>query len=299
MSMLAVAANQSPSHILNCDCAYCQNNPTKPLNEPENWYSKVASMPRERKDYFDDNKYESASESGDDQRNEEAIRQAPYLPKIQVWARPEGPYTLRIGKQWFHCDDLIINGAEYRQKRRPSADKPRTPGASNGAVYPLQNSRGKPRPMASRAQSYQRTRPDKQPTTAVSSVESSPRSSGGRLASEDQYQPQILPTPKEQAEKRKAEKRRQKEAEAQKLAIRNRRDSGTAMAEESQDAPGALVPYKYAPPAEAAQHMRQLGPSASRPARPNVLRRQSSRNNSYQRPVKRAGGKAVRFALPT
>lgn len=270
MATSSTSSSLALSHLSNCDCSFCQNN-NKSKQEPgtsENWYKGIEDMSRtapERKDYFSSNN--TASDSEHEERNrDEQIRKAPYLSKVQVWAREKGPYTLRVGNQWFHCDDLIINGSEYSQKSRPATSRP--PTQNNSSVYPPQKSS---RPTSSRGQSYQRTRPD-------------------QISSTSQYQPQALPTPKEQAAKRRSEKKQQELLDADKAARRERRDSGTAMLDEK-PAAGALVPYSNPPPTQAAASAAQ-----PRPSRPAYPRRGSSRNGSYSIPVRSKGRKNVRFA---
>jgi len=256
--------------------------PHRNLQQPDearNSQEPIATMPpRKEKDYFDHGSYETASDSDHDQQ----IRQAPYLPKVQVWARGDGPYTLRIGQQWFHCDELVVNGAEYRQRARGGVAQARQANSSNQAVYPPAKSR---RPAASRAQSYQRTRPDKTSTVAAPVIHQDTT----RPAPQNQYQPQSLPTPREQAESRRSERRRQKDAEAQKQT-QSRRDSGVSVGTDV-EAPlkGALVQYEPQPPMQR-QASQQTKPA--RPARP----RPGRKGSSYDRAVRGKSKKSVRFA---
>ncbi|KAK5070186.1 hypothetical protein LTR64_002023 [Lithohypha guttulata] len=281
MSTSTSVSTQPLSHSSNCDCTFCQNHAAQQPEQVTSHHQAVASMPsHDRNDYFDDKAYDTVSDSESERHREEKIRQAPYLPRVQVWARNNGPYTLRVGNQWFHCDDLIVNGAEYRQKSRKADASSTSP--ANQAAYSAQKPR---RPASSRAQSYQRTRPEKQPTSTANTT-NPPQ----RLAAHDQYQPQSLPAPKD-SDKRKAEHRRHKETDD---APRERRDSGTAMMD--QPSYGALVTYTHPPPSQAVQPPRQAPAKAGRPGLP---RRASSRNNSYQRPVRKAGKKHVRFASTT
>lgn len=275
--MSSTSSSLALSHLSSCDCTYCQtHSPKEELNEPENPYSGIADMARtapDRKDYFDNANHGTASESEQERRyRDEQIRKAPYLSKVQIWARDTGPYTLRVGDQWFHCDDLVVNGSEYKQKVRP--DTSRQQAQSNGAVYPPQRST---RPPATRVQSHHRTRPEKTNKT-------------DQTDSTSQYPSQSLPTPKEQSAKRRAERKQQEALEASKHTQRERRDSGTVMLDDK-PAPGALVPYTKPPPTQAA-----TATSQSRPSRPAYPRRGSSRNGSYSIPVRSKGRKAVRFA---
>lgn len=270
MAVSSTSSSLALSHLSDCDCTYCQNNASKPeLGAPENWYKNISDMARatqDRKDYFDST-HDTASDSEHDRRNrDEQIRKAPYLSKVQIWAREKGPYTLRVGDQWFHCDDLIINGSEYGQRNRPGASKQQA--QTNSSVYPPPKSS---RPTTGRGQSYQRSRPE-------------------QTSSSSQYQPQTLPTPKEQAAKRRSERKQQEALEAEKLSRRERRDSGTAMLDEK-PAAGALVPYSNPPPTQAAATA-----TSTRPSRPAYPRRGSSRNGSYSIPVRSKGRKNVRFA---
>lgn len=272
----------------------------------------LTQIPREKNDYFEPNTYESASEAEHGKMSEDQrISQAPYLPKIQVWARSDGPYTLRVGHQWFHCDDLVINGTEYRQKSKKSSSQSTSSGNtnsnSNQSVYPPQRSK---RPQAARSQSYNRTRPEKKQdvTSTVVPVSPSPptvspqssSTSTDKLAAPTQYQPQALPTPKEQAERRR-HRRHHRDGEPPRTSDRERRDSGAAMADQPSSSPresyGALVKYQAPPPAEAAQNQADRErQKVTRPMRPGPMRRGSSRNSSYQIPVRKPGKKNVRFA---
>ena len=217
----------------------------------------------ERRDYFD----ETSSDTESSRRHrDEQIRQAPYLQKVQIWARDDGPYTLRVGNHWYHCDDLVINGVEFGQGKNATS---------------AQSRQQHKRPPSSRSQSYQRTRPDRSTPAGASS---------------SQYQPQSLPTPKEQAEKRRAERRHHKDNE-DKIVHRERRDSGTAMMDDQQQSSaGALVPYNRSPTTQSPPQ-----PSAMKQytARPTFTRRGSSRNGSYTIPVRSKGRKNVRFAVPS
>lgn len=246
------------AHPFDCNCTFCHSNSAQKHQQTVNPYSTVANMsPKDSQAYFDDRHHDTASDSESERQKEEKIRQAPYLPRIQVWARSDGPYTLRIGNQWFHCDDLIVNGSEYRQKPTRSSKStatPSTPGANA--------SQRSQRPAANRQKSYQRNRPDAQP----------------KLAAQNQYQPQSLPV-------REKASRKHKDGEAQ----RERRDSGMSLMEPDR---GALVQYTQPAPSQVSRP-NQPGPRAARPGMP---RRQSSRNASYQRPVRQPGRKHVRFA---
>jgi len=254
-------------------------------DEPRNSQEATATMPP-GKDYFDHGSCETAPDSDRDHQ----IRDAPYLPRVQVWARDDGPYTLRIGHQWFHCDELVVNGAEYRQRAKRDVTQARQTTPSNQAVYPPAKSR---RPAANRTQSYQRTRPDKDSTAAAPVI----HQDTDRPAPQYRYQPQSLPSPRELAERRRAERRRQEDADAHKQTHpqqrQPRRDSGVSVGTDV-EAPlkGALVQYEPRPPTE-----RQASEQA-RPARP-TRPRPGRKGSSFDRAVRSKTKKAVRFAALT
>lgn len=252
-------------------------------------------MPRNRKDEFDDDAYETATDSDSDRAKKDAmIRQAPYLARVQVWARDDGPYTLKVGRQWFHCDGLIVNGVELRDasKQGVFSSRPQIP-QSNAGAHPPSRPR---RPPASRAQSYTRTRPDNASTSIPSST---PKSSGERLAAPDQYQPQSLATMQEQSQRHRAETPRQQEAQVhkqvQRHAGRERRDSGVSVSTDIEAQNAQLVPYSQ-PPSRPPLDRRPSKQTGSRRLRPGAVRRGSS----YDIPVRSKSRKNVRFApLPT
>lgn len=285
-------ASSETLHPYDCGCSDCQHKRFIQSDVPENPYKNVTTMPRTRKDYYDDDAYETASDSDSDRaRKDQIIRQAPYLPRIQVWARDDGPYTLRIGHQWFHCDDLMINGVEFRQvSKKPVVHQQRHQAQSaNPSVYPP----GRPRrPAVSRAQSYTRTRPQ---TTQTSTPPSTPRSSGEKIAAQNQYQPYPLPTPNDRG---KANKQRDAQYRQE------RRDSGVSVSGDVEAQNVQLVPYQQTQPrpsARPALDRRSSRQGAMRQAmrsRPGFVRRGSS----FEVPVRSKGRKSVRFAplpLPT
>lgn len=269
-------ALQRPSpHLTNCDCGFCQVSRAEEQRIVPD--TSIPTMPTDRKDYFAEDGYESASDSDRDRtKKDERIRQAPYLPRIQIWARDSGPYTLRVGNQWFHCDDLLINGDEYRSQARKlqstqssRSAQPTTPSGATAASK---------RTPLSRAQSYQRSRPGNSPS-------SRPTAALARQPSRDKverpvrYESQALPDPRRKPVTKKPATRTPK-------AIENISPGSTIDATS-----GPLVPYKpptadHAPPAY--REAKQIRPTL----RPGRL----SRGNSYQVPVRSKGRKAVKFA---
>lgn len=281
-----MASGHAPPHLTTCDCASCPG--TQVEDSPDVKQKAAVAMTHERKDYFDEGPYEPASDSDAERtRKDERIRQAPYLPRIQVWARDNGPYTLRVGQHWFHCDDLLINGEEYRQQvRRATAVQPARQAQPNN--QPGYVAASKRRPL-NRAGSYQRTRPD--PTTAsrpTTGLVRQPSKSAG-------YESQALLDPRRKQASRKAD-----DGAKKKTGHRRHRESETPprvqadgnIAPEAFD--GQLVPYK--PPAASDPFEGHSAPKPLRQPRPGRL----SRGNSYQIPVRSKGKKNVRFAaLPS
>lgn len=264
-----MALEHASPHLANCGCPFCQ---TSRLEEQKNPFeTAVVAMPRERRD-----SYETASDSDNDRtKKDERIRQAPYLPRIQVWARDSGPYTLRVGNQWFHCDDLLINGGEYRQQVRKAAatSQPPRPTQTQSGAAPA----AKRKPL-SRQQSYQRTRPNDAPPTSRPTAALARQPSREQVTRSGGYGSQALPDPRR--------KPATKKPAPEPLPSAMKSDNNTSTAAAS----GQLVPYK--PPTSDPVPARQP-PKQVRPARPG---RALSRGNSYQIPVRQPGRKAVRFA---
>lgn len=261
-----MSLEHSSPHLATCTCGICQaTRAEEQRNTPD---PTPAIMSRDRKDYFTEDTSRNNSDSDQDRtRKDERIRQAPYLPRIQVWARDNGPYTLRVGHQWFHCDDLLINGNEYRsQAKKPTSSQPTTPSsaATTNRRTPL-----------NRAQSYQRTRPASRPTTALAR-----QASRDKVERQARYESQALPEPRRKHISKKSSSRGPKETES------------TPPPSAPLDATtGSLVPYK--PPTDDQPAPTYQEPKQSRPAlRPGRL----SRGNSYQIPVRSKGRKAVKFA---
>lgn len=156
-----------PEHSVDnptCNCAFCEANPTNEVNTYQSPYhsnptisATDSNMPETgkelvRRETKDEDIYGTSLDSEADQLDQ-MIRQAPYLPRVQVWARRDGPYTLKIGHQWFHCDDLIINDQEYRrQSKPPSGYQPQQ--ISSKQQTPSSNARPQ-RPQAARTASQQ------------------------------------------------------------------------------------------------------------------------------------------------
>lgn len=268
-----MASEHHSSHPTNCECGICQvSRLEEQRNVPE---TSSATMPRDRKDYFAEDGFESASESDNDRtKKDERIRQAPYLPRIQIWARDSGPYTLRVGHQWFHCDDLLINGDEYRSQARKLAttqsSRPAQPTTPSGAAAR--------RTPLNRSQSYQRTRPANAPSSRPSAALAR-QPSRDKVERPVKYESQAIPEPRRRQTVKKSAPRPPKELE------------GTSPSSTIDATSGMLVPYKP-PTADPA-------PSAYRdpkPARPALRPGRPSRGNSYQVPVRSKGRKAVKFA---
>lgn len=274
-----MALEHASPHLTNCECGYCQaSRAEEQKNAPQ---TSIVAMPHERKDYFGEDSYETASDSENDRtRKDERIRQAPYLPRIQVWARDGGPYTLRVGHQWFHCDDLLINGEEYRQQGRKTANaqpsRPTQPTNQSGAT-----AANKRKPL-SRAQSYQRTRPDNAPVSRPTAALTR-QPSKDKVERPARYESQALPEPRR--------KHLVKKPGSRPPAKQTEGTSPPSKSNPPIDASsGQLVPYK--PPTADAPPPAYKEAKQARPARPGRL----SRGNSYQVPVRSKGRKAVRFA---
>lgn len=268
-----MALEHASPHLANCDCPFCQ--PPRLEEQKNPFETAVVAMPRERRD-----SYETASDSDNDRtKKDERIRQAPYLPRIQVWARDSGPYTLRVGNQWFHCDDLLINGGEYRQQvRKAATSQPPRPAQTSAPSGAAPAAKRKP---LSRQQSYQRTRPNDAPPTSRPTAALARQPSREQVSRPTGYGSQALPDPRR---KPAAKKPVAQPVDTLPSAMKSDVNASTAATS------GQLVPYKPPPsdPVSARQPPRQ-----ARPARPG---RALSRGNSYQIPVRQAGRKAVRFA---
>lgn len=274
-----MVSEYSSPHPINCDCGYCQLSRAEEQRiVPE---TSQAAMPPDRRDYFGEDAYETASDSDHDRtKKDERIRQAPYLPRIQIWARESGPYTLRVGHQWFHCDDLLINGDEYRSQARKAAStqssrstQPTTPSGAASA------SRRNP---LSRGQSYQRTRPANTPAPRPTAALAR-QPSRDKIERPARYESQALPDPRRKQVAKKPASRPPKEVD------------GISPSSTIDATNGMLVPYKpptaeHAPPAY----------RESKQTRPTLRPGRLSRGNSYQVPVRSKGRKAVKFApLPS
>ena len=243
-----------------CFCTDCVRLREIQNSVPENPYRNINEM--SRKNSHDEDGYETASDSESSRaKKDKAISQAPYLPKIQVWARADGPYTLRIGNQWVHCDDLIVNGTEYRDGVSKS-----------GGSLRSDKSISQKRPGPSRAQSYVRSRPQKSATYPQPNI--SPRTSNDTVESASRYPLQSLPM-------------RSKDDSSR----RERRDSAISMNSERGNQ-NAMVPYTPARPQLDRKPSRQGAMRSAIRARPGTVRRGSS----YEIPVRSRSRKSVAFA---
>ncbi|KAJ9653819.1 hypothetical protein H2198_007047 [Neophaeococcomyces mojaviensis] len=231
-----------------------------------------------KRDAKDDDHYETASDSDAEHfhNQDQMIRQAPYLPKIQVWARKDGPYTLKVGHQWFHCDNLVINNVEYREGTKAS-DRYQPQQVVTKTQPPASPNKHR-RPQAVRTASQQMM----QNAQAAKEAEETRRrkaESDRLLAQRQEYDRQQ----EEAAAKRKAERTREKEIQAQRQAHtdRDRRDSYASSQvqwPEPRQSQGILVP-----PKQPRQH------------RPRMLSRRSTQDGGIVMPV-RSKPKRVRFA---
>lgn len=266
-----MASEHLSPHPTDCDCGYCQSSRAEEQKVAPR--PSIAAMPRDRKDYFAGDGYETTSDSDNDRtKKDDRIRQAPYLPRIQVWARDSGPYTLRVGHQWFHCDDLVINGNEYRSQTRKQAGTQAS--RSSQPATPSGTAPASKRTPLNRAQSYQRTRPGVTPSARPTAALTR-QPSRDKVERPARYESQALPDP------------RRKQAVKKSVAP----PAGTSPSSTIDATHGMLVPYK--PPKQDSEPLAYREPKQARPAlRPGRL----SRGNSYQVPVRNKARKAVKFA---
>lgn len=287
---MAVPNQTNPTYAK--DLAYDRNPSETSLTDPKNTprnssktlltsNSTEDNMPETGKELVrrpnkDDDNYASSFDSEADRRDQ-MIRQAPYLPQIQVWARKDGPYTLKIGHQWFHCDDLIINDQEYRQQNKPST---RYQPQQISSKDQTSNSTSRPsRPQAGRTASQQ----------MMQSAKSARDTEERRRRREDEKSAAPLPREPERrrgsVSKPKEEDDYFRDRERDRQPDRDRRGSITtnhAQWPEPRRSDDSITPAV-------------VPPSKSRPQMPRRISRRSTQDGAILIPV-RSKGKRVRFA---